>query len=73
VDQVQSGLDLARHPQMPILAPGYGAQGASLLDARAHFPHTEHLVPVVARSVLGGGSERFLTHYQAALAELERS
>ena len=55
VDQVSLGLRLAEHPTMPILAPGYGAQGAELRDVRVHFPHSRHVLPVSARALLEGG------------------
>ena len=70
LDQAKLGLDLSKHPEMPILAPGYGAQGAKLTEVAVHFPHSRHVVAVVARSVLDGGSASFPGRYAHALAEL---
>jgi orotidine-5'-phosphate decarboxylase len=70
VDQDALGLELENHPSMPILAPGYGFQGASLGDSKQHFPHTKHLLPVVARSILEGPREKFLERLEQAQAEL---
>lgn len=55
VDQRSVGLRLEDTPGLPILAPGYGAQGARLSDARGAFPHSRHLLAVTARAVLDGG------------------
>lgn len=55
VDQASLGLRLAEHPTMPILAPGYGAQGAGLSDVRQHFPHSRHVIAVSARALFDGG------------------
>jgi len=70
VDQSGLGLDLASHPTMAILAPGYGAQGAKLADAKRHFPHSQHLLAVSARALLGGGPEGFHSRYARALEEV---
>lgn len=73
LDHATLGIDLSHYPDMPILAPGYGAQGAKLTDVRAHFPHSRHVVAVVARSVLDGGGAAFPSRYSEALGELGRT
>lgn len=64
------GIDLTDYPGMPVLAPGFGFQGASLSDARGLFPATSPLFAVVARSVLGAGREGCVEAIRAAKAEL---
>lgn len=71
VDQVALGLRLSEHPAMPILAPGYGAQGAALADARVHFPHSRYVLAVSARALLDGGEG--VAGERVALAQREVS
>ena len=71
VDLGALGVDLGGHPDMPILAPGYGAQGAVLGSARADFPGSRHVIPVVARSVLAAGPHGFAQAIQHALSEVD--
>ncbi|MBT5575646.1 MAG: orotidine-5'-phosphate decarboxylase [Microbacteriaceae bacterium] len=63
------GISLSDFPGMPILAPGYGHQGAKLGEARASFPATSPLFAVVARSVLMEGPERFVDAVDGARKE----
>ena len=69
VSQEQLGLDLSTHPTMPVLAPGYGAQGASLAAVREHFPHSASVSPVSARAILDGGIDEFGPRIEAARQE----
>jgi orotidine-5'-phosphate decarboxylase len=69
VSQEQLGLDLSAHPTIPVLAPGYGAQGASLAAVREHFPHSASLIPVSARAILDGGIDEFGPRIEAARQE----
>jgi len=64
------GLGLDLHPVRPILAPGYGAQGAVLGQHSQHFPNQRRLIAVVARSVLTGGPQGFVDRVQSAVSEL---
>ena len=70
VDLGALGVELGRHPGMPVLAPGYGAQGAVLRSARGDFPGTRHVIPVVARSVLEAGPDGFAQAIEQALSEV---
>jgi orotidine-5'-phosphate decarboxylase len=64
------GVELGPYPTMPILAPGYGAQGATLTSARADFAGSRHVLPVAARSLLQAGPEGFVQAIERALAEV---
>jgi len=70
VDQHAMGLNLEHYPTMPILAPGYGAQGASLGECRSHFPHAKQVFPVAARSLLEGARDHFVDMFKKATSEL---
>jgi orotidine-5'-phosphate decarboxylase len=70
VDLGALGVELGGHPGMPVLAPGYGAQGAALRSARGDFPGTRHVIPVVARSVLEAGPDGFAQAIEQALSEV---
>jgi orotidine-5'-phosphate decarboxylase len=70
VDQVALGLDLSQHPYMPILAPGYGAQGAPLTQVKHHFAHSQHVLAVSARALLSGGPESFEQRYIHGCSEV---
>lgn len=70
VDHGALGLDLSETPGMPILAPGYGRQGAHLSDVHRHFPRSRHVLAVSARAVLEGGRDAAASLYAAALAEV---
>lgn len=64
------GIDMTKHPGMPILAPGFGHQGVSLSSARSLFPETSPVLAVVARSVLLTGEQGFVDAVRAAEGEL---
>ncbi|HWL02884.1 MAG TPA: orotidine-5'-phosphate decarboxylase [Microbacteriaceae bacterium] len=50
------GVDLAGATRTPILAPGFGAQGANLADIRAGFgPATDRIIANVSREALSAG------------------
>lgn len=68
IDHRALGLDLGDYPTMPVLAPGYGAQGAELGTARDSFPGSRHVIPVVARSVLEAGPDGFAQSIDRALS-----
>jgi orotidine-5'-phosphate decarboxylase len=70
VDQASLGINLRDHPAMPVLAPGYGAQGARLADVTKHFPHSDLTLPVAARSLLMSGPREFAQLYSQARAEM---
>lgn len=57
VDHDALGISSSLERGLPILAPGYGAQGALLEEVGAHFPREVQVLPVVARSVLRTGRE----------------
>jgi orotidine-5'-phosphate decarboxylase len=65
-NQQALGLRLETAPDMPLLAPGYGAQGADLSLVSQHFPHSNLVFPVSARALLDGGVEEFQTRVQEA-------
>jgi orotidine-5'-phosphate decarboxylase len=62
--------NLANTPTMPILAPGFGYQGAALSDCRKVFSASQPVLAVVARSVLQGGPGPFLSAVASAHREL---
>ena len=64
------GIDMTGYPGMPILAPGFGHQGAALSSAKSLFPETSPVVAVVARSVLLRGEKGFVDAVQSAESEL---
>lgn len=70
VNQATMGVDLSEHPAMPILAPGYGSQGASFADVGGHFPHSHHVLAVSARALLEGGPDDFVPRYSRSRAEI---
>ena len=52
------GIDLAAAPTTPVLAPGFGAQGARLAELRDRFgPAADRVVANVARDALRAGPE----------------
>ncbi|OJX64989.1 MAG: orotidine 5'-phosphate decarboxylase [Micrococcales bacterium 73-13] len=56
VDLAAYGLDLAAAPDAPILAPGFGAQGARLAELRRVFgPAADRVVANVSREALVAG------------------
>jgi orotidine-5'-phosphate decarboxylase len=59
VDAADAGLDLARLTRTPILAPGFGHQGALLGDVRALFgPAAGVVIASASRSILTAGPRR---------------
>lgn len=68
IDQRALGLDLGGYSTMPVLVPGYGAQGAELATARESFARSSHVIPVVARSVLAAGPDGFAEAITRALS-----
>lgn len=59
VDAADAGLDLARLTRTPILAPGFGHQGALLGDVRKLFgPAAGVVVASASRSILAAGPRR---------------
>jgi len=70
VDQKGLGLRLDSAVHMPILAPGYGAQGAKLSHVSDHFPGHDLVFPVSARALLDGGVEEFHTRVHQALDQV---
>lgn len=72
VDLAARGIKPKRLPgSVPILAPGFGAQGAILMDAQRIFPDTsDRLLASVSRSVLAGAPDGLVERVQAAQAQL---
>ena len=70
VDRKTLGLPVELDPLLPLLVPGYGAQGASLGDVQDQFPGQESVLPVVARSVLLAGSAGFSEAWSSSVREL---
>jgi orotidine-5'-phosphate decarboxylase len=64
------GLDPAALVGMPILAPGYGAQGARLADVRARFgPAADLVLASASRSILRAGPDGVADAIAAHAAE----
>ena len=72
VDTTTYGLDqLLSDTQFPILAPGFGVQGAELSDASRLFAlYSQTLIANVSRSVLAGSPEGLKDRIEAAMKEL---
>lgn len=70
IDHETIGVDVASYPSMPVLVPGYGAQGANLASVSESFAGCNHVLPVVARSVLQAGPDGFVKTLERALAEV---
>jgi orotidine-5'-phosphate decarboxylase len=71
VDWKKRGLSLDMFPDMPLLSPGYGAQGADFATAGSDFPSQNLVLPVSARGLLDGGVDEFIDRTRAAMAGLE--
>ncbi|MCR8672146.1 orotidine 5'-phosphate decarboxylase, partial [Agrococcus sp. HG114] len=54
----------------PVLAPGFGAQGARLGDLHRLFPPAALVLASASRSILGAGAEGLADAIEAARAEL---
>lgn len=58
LDLPSLGIDPAAYPALPVLAPGFGFQGARVEDARSTFgPLAENLIVAETRSVLSAGRD----------------
>ncbi|WP_225732793.1 orotidine-5'-phosphate decarboxylase [Pseudoclavibacter sp. CFCC 11306] len=70
---VSRGLDIRETPTtLPLLVPGFGAQGAQLSQLDTLFPGARHrVVANVSRSVLRGGSEGLADRIAEAVGELQ--
>jgi len=54
---------------MPVLVPGFGAQGVDLAQCRSLFPGLDLVLPVSARELLNSGREGFLERIEMAHRE----
>lgn len=63
-------LGLVIDPATPVLAPGFGAQGARLEDRRALFPGEALVLASASRSILGEGERGLAGAIARARAEL---
>jgi orotidine-5'-phosphate decarboxylase len=70
VDHGRAGVDLVGHPHLPILSPGFGAQGAQLGKCKEIFATSTHVIAVAARSLLMSGREGFTEAVAGAVREL---
>lgn len=72
LDLATRGIDARRLPlSVPILAPGFGAQGASLSSADRRFPGaSSRLLANVSRSVLAGRPDELEDRIRAAKVQL---
>lgn len=68
VDRAAFGI--APDPATPILAPGFGAQGARLGDLRSLFPADALVLASASRSLLAGGEAGLVDAIAAAREEL---
>ncbi|MGM1030551.1 MAG: orotidine-5'-phosphate decarboxylase [Actinomycetota bacterium] len=70
VDRAASGIET--HPSTPVLAPGFGAQGARLADLPTLFPTDALVLASASRSILQAGPDGVAAAIDAAKAELAR-
>jgi orotidine-5'-phosphate decarboxylase len=71
-DLAGMGIDATELVSIPILAPGFGAQGAKLTDANKIFgPLASNVIFSVSRSVAGDNRVGLQDRVQSALDELE--
>jgi orotidine-5'-phosphate decarboxylase len=71
VSLTELGIDPRTLADVPVLAPGFGAQGARLSDAPVLFgPAISRVLPNVARSVLQAGADGIADAIDAARAEV---
>lgn len=71
VDLAAVGVDPELLAQVPVLAPGFGAQGAALADAPATFGAAlGAIVPSASRSILGAGPHDLAAAIDAAKREV---
>ncbi|MET4100081.1 orotidine-5'-phosphate decarboxylase [Agrococcus sp. UYP10] len=71
VDRAAFGLG-AMDASTPVLAPGFGAQGARLEDLRALFPDDALVLASASRSILQAGPDGIAAAIDAAAAALPR-
>lgn len=69
VDHQGVGLRLEQVPDMPILAPGFGAQGAKVSESAQLFPDSRVVIPTLSRSILEGDPHQMSERYQSARRE----
>lgn len=68
-----TGIDPTRLARTPILAPGFGAQGACLGELGALFgAAADTVIPSVSRSVLGAGRDGLVAAIESHRTELTR-
>lgn len=73
-DREHAGLTDDVLTRTPVLAPGFGAQGAALRDIRSLFGAiTSHVLASASRSILGAGREGFGAAIDAHLGELQEA
>lgn len=72
VDRAAFGLTDAAIAATPVLAPGFGAQGARLADLDALFPPDTLVLASASRSILAAGPDGLARAIDAARAELPR-
>ena len=70
VDRAAFGL--TTDASTPVLAPGFGAQGARLADLRSLFPGDALVLASASRSILQAGPDAVAAAIDAAVAELAR-
>ena len=71
VDLADYGLDVASFGEVPILAPGFGAQGAHLGDlARVFGPSASQVAVHMSREILGAGAAGIAAAVDAVQEEL---
>nr|WP_241429173.1 orotidine-5'-phosphate decarboxylase [Agrococcus sp. ARC_14] len=68
VDRAAAGLEPM--PGVPVLAPGFGTQGARLADRASLFPADALVLASTSRSILESGPTRLVAGIEAAAAEL---
>jgi len=74
VDRIRAGLGSGMTPPAPILAPGFGHQGARLADLEDLFgDFAETVLANESRGVLGGGPDELVERIAARRAELGES
>lgn len=66
--------DLARAPKAPVLAPGFGHQGAAISDVRKIFgPVADSTIVTTARGVLAAGPDGIAREIDVQVAALEEA
>jgi orotidine-5'-phosphate decarboxylase len=72
VDLLRFGLDDRMLPLPPVLAPGFGAQGARLSDLRDIFGSlSDAVLASESRGILAGGAGELVSRIEARTSELE--